>query len=104
MGIINKNKATRFYYLASGIVPSNPGGLSSDLLKVILNMTNFLLGLASSLAVLVIIWGGVKYVTSVGNPEAVSEAKRAVKYALMGLVIAALSYAIVKVMVDVILK
>ena len=100
----NKIKAEKYSYLAGGIVPTNPGGLSSDLSSLILNATNFILGFVASLAVLAIIWGGLKYVVSVGNPEDVSVAKKAIKYALMGLVISGLSYAIVRVMVDVILK
>lgn len=101
---MKERKAERYLYLAGGFVPSNPGGLSSDLSGVILNMTNFILGFVSSLAVLAIIWGGLKYITSTGNPGEVSDAKRAIKYALIGLIASGLSYAIVKTLVDVILK
>ena len=47
------------------------------------------------ISVIVIIVAGLKYVTSAGNPSAISSAKTTILYAVIGLVIAILAYAIV---------
>jgi len=64
---------------------------SSQLAAVI----NVLLALASTVAVIFIIIGGYRYITSVGNPEEEKNAKRMIWYAVIGLVIIILSFAIV---------
>ncbi|MFA6097245.1 MAG: hypothetical protein WC788_06475 [Candidatus Paceibacterota bacterium] len=67
-------------------------------------MTNWILGFVASMAVLAIIWGGIKYTYSLGDQNTASEAKKVIKYALMGLVISGISYALVVVFVNTILK
>ena len=64
---------------------------SSQLAAVI----NVLLALASTVAVIFIIIGGYRYITSVGSPEEEKNAKRMIWYAVIGLVIIILSFAIV---------
>ncbi|TES95899.1 hypothetical protein E3J85_01610 [Patescibacteria group bacterium] len=64
---------------------------SSQLATVI----NVLLALASTVAVIFIIIGGYRYITSVGNPEEEKNAKRMIWYAVIGLVIVILSFALV---------
>ncbi len=56
---------------------------------------NALLILAGAVAVLFIIIGGFQYVSSAGNPESVAKAKTTILYAVIGLIVAILSYAIV---------
>jgi len=77
--------------------------LPSDFDRAVLNMTNWILGFVASMAVLAIIWGGIKYEYSLGDQNTATEAKRVIKYALMGLVIAGISYALVVVFVNTIL-
>ena len=64
---------------------------SSQLATVI----NVLLALASTVAVIFIIIGGYRYITSVGNPEEEKNAKRMIWYAVFGLAIIILSFAAV---------
>jgi len=59
------------------------------------NGVNILLYLVGVLAIIMIIYGGVRYVTSAGNSNQVSSAKNVILYALVGLVVAVLAYAIV---------
>lgn len=59
---------------------------------IIVNTLMFLTGIAS---VAMIIWGGFRYVTSAGNAASVATAKNTIIYAVIGLVVAIVSYAIV---------
>lgn len=62
---------------------------------VIGTVTNVLLFLAGALAVIMIIFGGLRYVTSGGNASSVTAAKNTIMYALVGLIIAFLAFALV---------
>lgn len=62
---------------------------------VITSVTNILLFAAGAIAVIMVIWGGLRYVISGGNSSAVTAAKNTIMYALIGLVIAFLAFAIV---------
>lgn len=55
----------------------------------------FLLSIAAGLAFVMIVLGGIFYMTSAGNPAAVSAAKDRIKAALIGLLIAVSSYLII---------
>lgn len=50
--------------------------------------------LAISLAILMIIWGGYRYITSQGNPDALGEAKEIIWGAIIGLLVLMLAYLI----------
>ncbi len=51
---------------------------------------------AGALALLFIIIGGLRYIFSAGDPQAASQAKNTVIYALVGLVVTILAYSIVR--------
>ncbi len=69
---------------------------------VIDNVTSTILYVLGFLAVIMLIIGGVKYALSAGDAKAVTDAKNTILYALIGLVIAILSYAIVKFVIGII--
>ncbi len=52
-------------------------------------------------AVTMLIYGGAQYVMSAGNPNKVETAKKTISYSLIGVIIAALSFVIIKVVVGV---
>ena len=56
---------------------------------------NVLLALASTIAVVFIILGGYRYMSAVGNPEEEKNARRMIWFAVLGLIIIILSFAIV---------
>lgn len=62
----------------------------------------FVLGIAGAIAVIVILLASLKYVTSQGNPQDTAQAKNTIIYAVIGLVIAAAAFAIVKFVVDIV--
>ena len=65
---------------------------AEDLVK---NIINILLTVASVVAVIMIIVGGIRYATSNGDSNQVTAAKNTIMYAVIGLVIAIFAYAIV---------
>lgn len=75
-------------------VAEETGGEGS-LRALILRMVNYFLTFLGVLAVIMIIYGGVTYVTAAGKDEAVGNAKKIIMYALVGLIIVLLSFALV---------
>lgn len=68
--------------------------------QLIKNIINISLFLAGSLAVIFIIIGAIQYITSSGNPENLSKAKKTIIYAVSGLALSILSFAIVNTVVS----
>lgn len=68
---------------------------SDDIGTIIQTVINILLFLVGAIAVVMIIVGGVRYTTSAGNADAVKGAKNTIIYAVVGLIIAFLAFAIV---------
>ena len=52
-------------------------------------------GLAGSIALLMIVIGGFRYILAHGDPSSVSQAKKTVLYAVIGLLVCMASYSIV---------
>ena len=71
------------------------GGDAMEVGDLITNVTNVLLFLIGALSVIFIIISGIYYVTSQGNAEQVKKAKNTMVYAVVGLIISILAYAIV---------
>lgn len=82
---------------------SGVGGSSSanqdDLKNFIKTIVNVLLFILGAIAVIMIIIGGIRYTTSNGDAGQVSSAKNTILYAVVGLVVAILAYAIVNFVV-----
>ena len=62
---------------------------------IVTTVTNVLLFIVGALAVIMIIWGGIRYATSAGNAANVTAAKNTILYAIVGLIIAFLAFAAV---------
>ncbi len=66
-------------------------------IKTVVNVLLFILGV---IAVIMIIIGGIRYTTSNGDQANVKAAKDIILYAVVGLVVAILAYAIVNFVLD----
>lgn len=66
-------------------------------IKDIVNVLLFVLG---AIAVIMIIIGGIRYTTSNGDSSSIQGAKNTILYAVVGLVVAILAYAIVNFVID----
>ena len=63
-------------------------------------ITNTILYFVGIIAVIMLIWGGIRYVVSGGDAKKVTDAKNTILYAIIGLVIAFLAYAIIQFVID----
>ncbi len=73
-------------------VPQNLFGGSTSVFTTIVNVLLFLIG---AISVIMLIYGGIRYTTSGGNSASVTAAKNTIMYAIIGLIIAFLAFAIV---------
>ncbi len=63
-------------------------------------VTNVLLFIIGAIAVIMLVIGGIKYTTSNGDQAAVQSAKNTILYAVVGIIVAILAYAIVTFVVS----
>ena len=63
-------------------------------------VTNTILYIVGVIAVIMLIWGGIRYITSGGDAKKVTDAKNTILYAIIGLVIALLAFAIVNFVIN----
>lgn len=78
-----------------GAIEQQTGG-SSDLKELARTIINYVLGFLGLIAVAMVIYGGISYVTAAGEQSKVDNAKKVILYAIVGLIIVILSYAIVR--------
>lgn len=76
---------------------NDSGGTLQARIKTIVNTLLFVLG---SIAVVMIVIGGIRYTISNGESSQIKSAKDTIMYAVIGLVVAILAYAIVNFVVD----
>ena len=81
-----------------------PSRVPTDIRQAIMNVTNWILGFIAIIATLVIIYGGVQYLTAGGNEDNVAAAKKTISFGIIGVVICGLAYAMVIVVSTVILS
>ena len=68
--------------------------------QTIVNIINAVIGVIGLVCVIVMIIGGVQYMTSTGDPGKVEKGKKTILYGLIGLIICVLSFAIVNFAID----
>lgn len=76
---------------------TNPVSGTEGVILGVVNILSFVIGVA---AVIMVILGGLKYITSNGDANSISAAKNTVLYALIGLVVAASAQVIVRFIVS----
>ena len=76
------------------------GSSSSSVSDIARTISNILLFVLGSVAVVMIVVGGVRYATSNGDQAAVKSAKDTVLYSVIGLIVAIAAYAIVNFIIE----
>ena len=71
---------------------NTPSNLDSSIIKRAINIMLFAVGV---LSVVMLIFGGFRYVISGGKKESVTNAKNTILYAIVGLLVAVFAYAII---------
>lgn len=80
------------------------GNASGNVQKVVVNALNVIVGILGVVAVVFIVVGGVNYMTSAGDAGKIDKAKKTIIYAVIGLIVSALAFAIVNFVIANILK
>lgn len=75
----------------------NPQQGVSGVVKTAINIISIFVGV---LAVIMIIIGGIKYITSSGDSNSINSAKNTILYAIIGLVIVGIAQVIVRFVID----
>ena len=78
-----------------GATDAKPDGVPTDLNASLTVITNTLLLAIGFVSVVMLIIGGFRYVLSNGNEKSVTGAKDTILYAIIGVVVALLAYAII---------
>ena len=78
---------------SSGVVTKSAPEVAGTVIQTIIGISGLIL-------VIVLIYGGVLYMTSGGNEEKVKIAKKAITYGIVGIVIIALAFAITRFVLD----
>lgn len=68
---------------------------SVDPKNIVTNLINYALFFIGALALIFVIWGGILFVTSGGDAEKTTKARNTLLYAIIGVVVVVLAYAIV---------
>lgn len=73
---------------------------TDNLPVIIVNILNAIIGVSGLIAVIFIIVGGIQYMTSTGDAAKTKKAKDTILYALIGLVVCVLAFAIVNFVIS----
>lgn len=71
--------------------------------SIFTRVTNILLFIVGAIAVIMLIFGGIRYIVSGGDQTQVTAAKNTILYAIIGIIIALLAYAAVQFVITVLL-
>jgi hypothetical protein len=75
--------------------PDDPACDNTPLMDYVGKIVKTLLFILGALSVFMIIYSGIRYTTSAGDSKAVESAKNTLMYAVVGIIVATLAYAIV---------
>lgn len=102
---MNKKTILAVLLLAAVLIPSSAGAVISatnpnesfqetDFMTVVENIADFVIAFITILGIIFIVWGAIQYVTAQGDEGAMEKAKTTITYALIGLFIAAVAFAL----------
>lgn len=96
--VLAAGKAMAITSVEAGAAAARADGMPAELIGdtgVFTRLTNTVLMAVGLISVIMLIFGGLRYITSGGDAKKVTDAKNTILYAIIGLVICVLSYAIV---------
>lgn len=86
--------------IKKGVQQSGGDKNKTSLPAFIENITNILLFLVGVIAVIAIVISGLRFVTANGNQDQISSARNGIIYAVIGIAVAIMAYAIVRFVVN----
>ena len=91
------------YNLSGGTTAAKADGMKDevgDANSLVKNIVNIILWVVGIMSVIMMVWGGIKYTTSAGDSNKVSSAKNTIIYAVIGLIVSIMAYAIVNFVIN----
>lgn len=85
----------------SGLPAALGGEFSTSGAALFQTGISLLLYVATALAILMLMWGGIQWITSSGDPEKLAAAKRKLTFAIIGLVVSIGAFFIVRIILTV---
>jgi len=93
--------------IKSGAACAQGAGQATDLFGnggIFQTITNTALFVIGAISVLMLIYGGIRYTVSMGDSKNVEAAKNTIMYAIIGIIVALLAYAIVNFVLSSLIK
>lgn len=94
-------QATQKLASPSGLPAALGGDFSTSGVALFQTGVSLLLYIATALAILMLMWGGIQWITSSGDPEKLASAKKKLTFAVIGLVISIGAFFIVRVIITI---
>lgn len=93
-------------YRPEGLPGARPteAGVETKITEILQFAINIVLYASGSVAVFFLVFGGIRYITSLGNQERMDGAKKTIKTALIGLAAVILAYALVTNIINLIYR
>jgi hypothetical protein len=79
----------------AGVIDLSPLPHSNANQSAVATMLAIAFGLAASIALLIIVISGFRYITAQGDPNTVAQARKGILYAIIGLVVTMAAYSII---------
>lgn len=77
--------------------PNNPFFGANGIFTVLVEQLSFIVGVASVIAIII---GGIRYITSAGQPQSAEAARNTIVYAVVGIVVAVAAQVIVRFVLE----
>lgn len=85
----------------TGKLPSGNGNGENEVKERVKIVINILLSLVGIVSVIMIIWGGITYSYSAGDPSKAQLAKRVITAAIIGLILSIMAFVILNVVITI---
>lgn len=98
MNLTNQTYAASSTYI--GKVNAGPG-FATSLGSIISTVISFVMGIAVLATFLFLIWGAIEWITSGGDKNKTEQARTKITTAIIGLIVLAATYALLKLMLEI---
>ncbi|MFA9262373.1 MAG: hypothetical protein ACEQSB_03395 [Undibacterium sp.] len=82
--------------LGAGAAPIPPGGTALSVLQIAQNVLDFLLAIIGVIAIIMLVVGGLMYLTAAGDEDRIDTGKKITKYSMIGIAIALSSIVLIR--------
>jgi hypothetical protein len=89
------------YEVLGADAPNNAPAVTKTLSEIVVSTIKVLASIVGSLSVLMLVVGGIMYMTAMGDTQKSDTAKNVIKYAVIGLIVAILALIIVTQVIDI---